>query len=94
MSITAHERETVVTQSDGSDVVRIWTAQRTVINRFRGKSDVKVIASGNHDGTDWMELEIPAARWNLASAVKRKSTMTDEQKRAAADRLLKARESR
>lgn len=92
MSYTAHERETVVTQSDGSDVVRIWTAQRTVINRFRGKPDVKVIRSGNDSGTDWMELEIPASRWNLASAVKRRSTMTDEQKQAAAERLAKARD--
>lgn len=91
MSLTADERETVVTQSDGSDVVRIWTAQRTVINRFRGKPDVKVIRSGNDSGTDWMELEVPAERWNLAGAVKRRVNMTDEQRQAAADRLRSAR---
>ncbi|GAA1639378.1 hypothetical protein GCM10009700_27900 [Brevibacterium sanguinis] len=92
MTYTADERETVVTQSDGSDVVRIWTAQRSVINRIREKPDVKVIAQGTDRGTDWMELEVPASRWNLAGAVRRRSTMTDEQKQAAAERLKQARE--
>lgn len=89
--MVAAERETVINASDGDDVVRIWTAQRRFITRLQKNPRVKQVGSGEHDGTPFYAFEIPASEWNPVSGVKRQSNMTDEQKRAAAERLRKKR---
>lgn len=91
MSLTAYERETTINMSDGDDLVRIWTAQRPVINRIRKDSRYTVVESGNEDGTEWLSATIPSSNFNPLTGAKRRSHMTDEQKRAAAERLAKAR---
>lgn len=92
MSLNGFERETVVTTSDGDDLVRIWTAQRTVITRINRDSRFTVVDSGEHDGSRWVSATIPAEKWSPVTGVKRTRTMTDEQKAAAAERLRAARE--
>lgn len=87
MSLTAHERETTITASDGDDTVRIWTAQRTVITamRKRGATEVR---SGEHDGTAYAEFVVPAASFKLAMAVRPpKRVLSDEERARVRERL-------
>lgn len=92
MSLNAFERETIVTTSDGDDLVRVWTAQRTVITRISKDPRFTIVDSGEHEGTRWVSATIPAEKWNPVTGAKRNRTMTDEQKKAAAERLRAARE--
>lgn len=92
MSLNSFERETTVTTSDGDDLVRVWTAQRTVITRISRDSRFTIVDSGEHDGSRWVSATIPAEKWNPVTGAKRTRTMTDEQKAAAAERLRAARE--
>lgn len=92
MSLNAHERETVITVSDGADTVHIWTAQRTVITKLRKDDRFTITGEGEHDGTNWVSATIPAEKWNPVTGAKRNRTMTDEQRRAAGERLKAARE--
>lgn len=93
MAMIAVERETVINASDGDDVIRIWTAQRRFITRLQRNPRVKQVGSGEHDGTPYYVFEVPASEWNPVSGVKRASRLTDEQKKATAERLRQARES-
>lgn len=93
MSLHASERETTVTATDDDPTVRIWTAQRRHIGRMRRHPSFTEVGSGFHDGSEWAEFTIPADQWNPASGAKRKSNLTDEQKRAAAERLAASREA-
>lgn len=92
-SLNAAERETIVSIDDMDRVARIWTARRKDITRLRKHSGAKEKRSGFHGSTEWAEFEIPADQWNPASGIKRKRRkLSDEEKRAVAERLRKARE--
>ena len=86
-SLSAAERETTVTITDADDMVRIWTAQRRYLGRLRRHPSFTEVKSGTHGGTEWAEFTIPARDWNPATGAKRKSSMSDEQKAALAERL-------
>jgi hypothetical protein len=89
----AFERETTINASDGDDLVRIWTAQRTVITRLRRHKSFTEVKSGvDTDGFQWAEFTIPADRWNPATGAKRTLNLTEEQRAERAARLLRARE--
>lgn len=92
--LTAAERETTVTVTDADDQVRIWTAQRRHITRLRKNPAFAEVRSGLYGTTEWAEFTIPADQWNPASGAKRRSSLTPEQRQAAADRLRAAREDR
>ena len=85
--LTAPERETVVNVSDDAEVVRIWSAQRRHITRLRKNPSFTEVATGFYGTTEWAEFTIPADSWSPASGAKRKSNLTDEQRRAAGERL-------
>lgn len=91
MSLTAQERETVITATDGDSEVRIWTAQRRYITRLRKHAKAKEIATGFHDGTEWAEFTVPADQWNPATGIKRDRNLTDEQRAELAERLARSR---
>lgn len=94
MPLTANERETTITSTDGDDTITIWTAQRRYISRMRKNDRFTEVNSGNYEGSEWAEFTIPANMWNPASGAKRKSTpMSEEQRLAAAERLARARKS-
>ncbi|GIG27152.1 hypothetical protein [Cellulomonas denverensis] len=93
MSLHASERETTVSSTDDAAEVRIWSAQRRHIGRMRRHPSFTEVRSGFHDGSEWAEFTIPADQWNPASGAKRKSGLSDEQKRAAAERLRAGRTS-
>lgn len=87
------ERETVILSNDHDPTVRIWTAQRKYISRLRKNAKVIEIRTGYYGTTEWAEFEIPKDEWNPVSGVKRNARkMTEEQKKAATERLRKARE--
>jgi hypothetical protein len=91
MSMTAAERETVITVSDADDQVLIWTAQRAVIGRLRKHREFYVLRSGVADGSPGVEFVIPADRWSPASGAKRRVHLTDEERQARSARLAEAR---
>jgi hypothetical protein len=94
VSLHASERETTVTTTDDDDTVRIWTAQRRHIGRMRRHAAFTEVGTGLTEGSEWAEFTIPADQWNPATGAKRKSSLTDEQKLASAERLARAREDR
>ncbi|WP_029090077.1 hypothetical protein [Brevibacterium album] len=92
MSLSAPERETVVSVSDADERVRIWTAQRRHINKLRKSPKAVEVASGQHDGSEWAAFEVDADQWSPASGIRRTRNLTDEQRAAARERLARARE--
>lgn len=88
MALNAYERETTINASDGDDVVRIWTAQRTVITRLRRDKRFTETGSGkDFDGSAWAEFTISADQWNPATGAKRSLNLTEEQRAVRAERM-------
>ena len=51
MSLTAPERETIVTMNDEDELAEIWTAQRPWITKIRKNPSATLLEDGNHDGS-------------------------------------------
>ena len=86
------ERETTITCTDGDDEVRIWTCQRRFITKLRHNPNFTEVNSGRFGSTEWAQFTIPAERWNPATGAKRsRAPLTDEQRHALAEQLVKAR---
>lgn len=77
-SLNAFERETTINASDGDPVVRIWTAQRTVLTQCRRDDAFTEVRHGFHGSTEWAEFTIPADRWNPRTG--RKRQLSEEQR--------------
>jgi hypothetical protein len=92
--LTPPERETVINTTDDDDLVEIWTAQRPYITRLRKNSKVTEIRSGHYGSTEWAEFSVPSDQWSPDGGVKYSRKQSDEQKRAAAERLAAARAAR
>lgn len=89
----AAERETTVTVTDADDVVRLWSNRRKDITKLRKHPLATVVSEGIDQGTAWVEVEIPADKWNPVTGIKRAGRkLTDEQRQAMAERLRRARE--
>lgn len=86
MNYTAPERETVILSDDADNTWSICTLQQKVINKLRkaGIEPYKVT-----DGTHWYK-DIPFNRVSFRNESKR--VMSEEQRKAASDRLKTARE--
>lgn len=91
-SLSAPERETIVTVSDADDLVRIWSAQRRHITRMRRNAQFTQIRTGFHGTTEWAEFTVPADRWSPVG-VKRQVSLTEQQREQAAARLRAVRAS-
>lgn len=89
-----YERETIVNASDGDDEVRIWTAQRRYITKLRNHPRATEVKGGFYGTSEWAEFTIPASQWNPVSGIKRQSTMSEEQRAAAGERLRAMRADR
>jgi hypothetical protein len=59
-SLTALERETVVTMNDEESFARVWTAQRRQITRLKRNPAATLIEEGRHGGSAWAIFEVPA----------------------------------
>ena len=83
-SLSADERETTLTMSDGDDFVRINTAQRAVLTRLRKKPEIFTeIRSGFFGTTEWAEFTCPRQRFNLAAAARPKRELSEAQREVA-----------
>ena len=89
-SLTAAERETVVTTSDGDSVVSIWTAQKRYISLLRKNPQVTEVETGFYGTTEFSVFTVPADRWSPLG-VKRRVSLTEYQKIQARARLQAAR---
>lgn len=86
----AHERETVITTSDGDTLVTIETWQRGYLGRLRRDNRF----TEQPGGTDTHGIfTIPRKRWTPTSGAKRTVNLTDEQKAEAAERLRNGRKA-
>lgn len=90
MSLTAYERETIITLNDSDDTASVYTAQRRMLNRLKKLSGAKLIESGEHDGTPWATYQLPARLVTLRAA----RTLTDTQRASLATRAAHARASK
>lgn len=90
MSLTAPERETIVTFNDEDDHAEIWTAQRPVITKLKKNEAATLIGEGKHDGSAWAQFRLPAELISFRSK-KIKRELTPEQRAALAERLAAGR---
>lgn len=88
--MSAHERETVITFSDGDKTARITTHQRRIITKLRRNPAFKVASEGVFDGTEWVDGTMPAEFVSFRRP-REKRELTEEQRQAAAERLRAAR---
>jgi hypothetical protein len=86
MSLTAPERETVITTSDADDHIRIWTAQRPMITKLKANPAATLIDEGFHGRSAWAEFHVPAGLLTIRSG---KRKMSEAQREAAAERMRK-----
>lgn len=84
MSLTAPERETIITTSDADDELRIWTAQRPVITKLKKNVAAVLVAEGVHEGSVWAEFRLPADLLTFRSGKRR---VTEAQREAAGQRM-------
>ena len=79
-----YERETVITTSDGDELVTIETWQRPYLTRLR--RDGRFTEQPGGDDTHGV-FTIPRNRWAPTGGAKRTVNLTDEQKAVVAERL-------
>jgi hypothetical protein len=88
LSLTAPERETVITFNDADDTATIHTHQRRIITKLRSNPAATEIEDLSFDGTAGAVFEIPA---DLVSFRSGRRKLSSEQARAAAANLDRAR---
>lgn len=92
MSLSAAERETIVTWNDEDAVAHIYSSQRPVITRLRKNPAAMLLREGKHDGSAWAEFEVPVELVRLpATKVPSRRKLTEKEREAATDRLAEAR---
>ena len=90
MSLEAMERETVVGWSDATNLCEILTYNRALINKLAKLSKkypdtYKLKNEDTIDGSPYVEYTFPKRLISFRAPTKRK--MSEEQKKAAADRM-------
>ena len=84
MSLTAPERETVITFSDESDTATIHTHQRRIITKLKNNPAATQLEDLSFDGTPGAVFELPA---NLISFRSGRRKLTEAQRAAAVANL-------
>ena len=90
MSLTAPERETVITFSDEDDTATVHTHQRRIITKLRNNPAATEIADLTFYGTAGAAFEMPA---DLISFRSGRRKLGPKQARAAAANLERARQA-
>jgi hypothetical protein len=88
MSLTAPERETVITFSDVDDTATVHTHQRRIITKLKNNPAATEIEDLTFDGTVGAVFELPA---NLITFRSGRRKLNPEQAQAAAANLDRAR---
>ena len=86
MSLTALERETVITLNDEEELAHVHTSQRPVITKLRKNPAATLLDEGRFEGTAWAEFELPKKLSSFRSG-RVKIELTDEQRQVRAARL-------
>ena len=87
LSLTAAERETVITFSDEDDTATVHTHQRRIITKLRNNPAAELVEDITYDGTAGAVFEIPA---DLISFRSGRRKLSPVQARAAAANLRAA----
>jgi hypothetical protein len=85
MSLTAAERETVVTGCDADDHITIWTAQRPIITKLKKNDAAELLEEGVHEGSVWAKFKLDAGLLSFRSG---KRKVSPEQREAARARMV------
>jgi hypothetical protein len=88
LSLTAPERETVITFSDQDDMATVHTHQRRIITKLRNNPAATELEDLTFEGTAGAVFEIPA---DLISFRSGRRKLSPEQAQAAAVNLDRAR---
>ncbi|RTE49356.1 hypothetical protein [Actinobaculum sp. 352] len=89
-SLNAYERETIITLSDGDDLVRIWTAQRHVIRRLRADKRFTETTNPATATENEAEFTIPYRDYTPWGGAKHRRQLTPEQRAQMVARLRKS----
>ena len=76
-SLTAIERETVITMNDEEDYMAVYTEQRPRINALKKNPAATLIDEGSHGSSAWARFEIPKGLLTIrkgSKLTKKKST--------------------
>jgi hypothetical protein len=93
VSLTASERETIITLNDEDETAQVYTAQRPWITKLKRNPSAILLEEGSHDGSAWARFELPKGLVSLRST-KVKRELTEEQREALRERMAHAREAR
>jgi hypothetical protein len=88
------ERETIVNMNAGDPIVRIWTAQRHVIQRLRKDKRFTETTDPSVCADDEASFTIPRSEWTPWGGAKHRRQLTDEQRAEMSARFAKTREAR
>jgi hypothetical protein len=77
MSLTAEERETIITFNDADDTADIWTAQRPIITRLKKNPAATLLEEGKHDGSVWARFSLPASLVSFRTARVKRELSTE-----------------
>jgi hypothetical protein len=86
LSLTAPERETVITFSDEDDTAIVHTHQRRIITKLRNNPAATEVEDISHDGTAGAVFEIPADLISFRSK-RVKHDLSDAERMRRAERL-------
>ncbi len=87
MSLTASERETVITFNDADDDAEVFTHQRPVITKLKKNPEARLIEEGVFESTRWARFAIPR-RYVTFRRKRREATSTSGQGFASSARAL------
>lgn len=93
MSLTAAERETIITLNDEDGHAEIWTAQRPIITRLKKNPSAVLLAEGKDGGSAWAQFQLPADLVSFRSKQIRRE-LTEQQRAELAERARAMREGR
>lgn len=82
------ERETSIAYTDADEYVRIYSCIRKDITAMKKKEQFKLHQEGVYeDGTPWATFHVPRDKFDVARAAKTTRSMTEDQRKAASDRM-------
>jgi hypothetical protein len=91
MSLTAPERETIITLNDEDGQAEIWTAQRPRITALKKNPAATLLEEGKYGSSAWATFRLPAELVSFRSKRVRRD-LTDQQREQLADRARAMRE--
>lgn len=86
-SLTAYERETIITLNDEEDTASIWTAQRPWITALKKNPSAVLIEEGKHGSSVWAKFEVPKELVAKPRSKRRAMNLSTEERKKRADRL-------